>query len=129
MKLFFLAAILACVSTGTFAKSADVVIGDCTDSMMAIVVDAARGAGETVPPVDSKPMQDTRNGFGQVCVQVYEQGLASRDIKGIKMDAHEVQASIKAATLANDRDKKIPDAVADRMADTATVAFMAGYNQ
>lgn len=128
MKLCFLAVILVCFSVGAFAKSADVVIGDCTDSMMAIVVDAARGAGETVPSVDSKPMQDTRDGLGQLCAQVYEQGLASRNIKGVKMKAHEVQTSLKAAILANDHDRKIPDAVAERMADSATVAFMAGYN-
>lgn len=126
MKTLLLASLLSCFSIGAFAKSADVVIGDCTDTNMAIIVDAARGAGETVPPVDSQPMRNMRDNLSQVCASIYQQGQTARGLKGITYTADQARSSMKAAMMAN-MPKNVPEAAVDRMADTATVAFMAGY--
>lgn len=126
MKTLLLAGLLSCFSIWAFAKSTDVVIGDCIDSNMAIIVDAARGAGETVPAVDSQPMRNMRDNLSQVCASIYQQGQTARGLKGITYTADQARVSMKAAIMAN-MPKNVPEAAVDRMADTATVAFMAGY--
>ena len=101
MKTLLLAGLLSCFSIGAFAKSTDVVIGDCTDSNMAIIVDAARGAGETVPAVDSQPMRNMRDNLSQVCASIYQQGQTARGLKGITYTADQARVSMKAAIMAN----------------------------
>lgn len=127
MKTCLIAVMLSCISASALAKPADVAIGDCTDSMMAVVVDAARGAGETVPAIDSEPMQKVRNGFNDLCSILYNQGLAARSARIPTMARADVKRSLSASIAAN-MTKQIPAAVIDRMSDIATDAFMNGYS-